>query len=105
MAIDSAVPGYKVRTFALPLGVWPKNRALAWRGSWTDPKSGKTVSYDNETVLEVEGGPVRSPFDPQFDKTKLTRRIVSGNSLEKTLDHLDSSKTRFVWDGGGVAKK
>ena len=32
MAIDSAVPGYKVRTFALPLGIWPKNRALAKRG-------------------------------------------------------------------------
>jgi hypothetical protein len=29
LAIDSAVPGYHVRTFALPLGIWPKNRALA----------------------------------------------------------------------------
>jgi len=105
LAIDSAVPGYKVRTFALPQGLWPKNRALAWRGSWTDPKSGQTVSYNNETVLEVEGGPVRSPFDPQFDKTKLTRRIVFGNSLEKTLDQLDASKTRFVWDGGAVASR
>ena len=101
MAIDSAVPGYKIRTFALPLGAWPKNRALAWKGSWTDPKTGVTHSYVNETVLEVEGGPVPSPFDPKFDKTKLTRRIVSGMALEKTLDQLESSKTRFVWDGGG----
>lgn len=105
IAIDSAVPGYKVRTFALPLGVWPKNRALAWRGSWTNPKSGKTVTYSYETVLEVEGGPVPSPFDPKFDKTKLTRRIVSGNSLERTLDQLESAKTRFVWDGGGAAAR
>jgi hypothetical protein len=97
MAIDSAVPNYKVKTFALPLGAWPKNRPLAWKGSWTDPKTGKVVSYSYETVLEVEGGPVPSPFDPTFDKTKLTRRIVSGNALEKTLDQLDSSKTRFVW--------
>jgi hypothetical protein len=51
MAIDSAVPGYRIRTFALPQGLWPKNRALAWRGSRTDPKSGKTVTYANETVL------------------------------------------------------
>ena len=29
LAVDSAVPGYQVRTFALPLGVWPKDRALA----------------------------------------------------------------------------
>lgn len=105
MAIDSAVPGYKIRTFALPQGLWPKNRELAWHGSWTDPKSGKTITYSNETVLEVSGGPVRSPFDPQFDKRKLTRLIVFGNELERALDQLDASKSRFVWDGGGVAQR
>ena len=103
LAIDSVVPGYKVRTFALPQGLWPKNRALAWKGSWTDPKSGKTTTYDYDTVLEVSGGPNRSPFDPQFDRTKLNRVIVFGNELEKTLDRLDRTKTRFVWDGEGVA--
>jgi peptidoglycan/xylan/chitin deacetylase (PgdA/CDA1 family) len=105
MAIDSAVPNYKIRTFALPQGLWPKNRELAWRGSWTDPKSGKAVSYDNETVLEVAGGPVHSPFDPAFDKRKLTRFIVYDNELEKLLARLDSTKTRFVWDGSGVVAR
>jgi len=105
LAIDSVVPGYRVRTFALPQGLWPKNRALAWKGSWTDPKTGKVTSYNYDTVLEVSGGPNRSPFDPQFDKTKLNRVIVFGKELEKTLDRLDASKTRFVWDGGGVASR
>jgi peptidoglycan/xylan/chitin deacetylase (PgdA/CDA1 family) len=100
LAIDSAVPGYKIRTFALPYGSWPKNRALAYRGSWTDPKTGKTYTYSNETVLEVIGGPVPSPFDPKFDKTKLTREIITGHALERMLDRLDSNRTRFVWDGG-----
>jgi hypothetical protein len=99
LAIDSAVPGYKVRTFALPLGAWPKNRPLAWRGAWTDPKSGKTTSYDNATVLEVSGGPARSPFDPQFEKNRITRTIIFGNALEQMLDKLDATKSRFVWDG------
>jgi hypothetical protein len=44
LAIDSAVPGYKIRAMALPQGLWPKNRALASKGSWTNPKTGKTVS-------------------------------------------------------------
>lgn len=96
MAIDSAVPGYRIRTFALPLGVWPKNRALAWRGSWVEPKTGRTISYDYETVLEVSGGPVRSPFDPQFDRRKLTRLIVSGTELERALERLEASRSRFV---------
>ncbi len=105
LAIDSVVPGYKVRTFALPQGLWPKNRALAWKGSWTDPKSGKVTSYEYDTVLEVSGGPNRSPFDPEFDKRKLNRVIVFGKELEKTLDRLDASKTRFVWDGGENAAR
>jgi hypothetical protein len=105
LAIDSVVPGYKVRTFALPQGLWPKNRELAWRGSWTDPRSKKTTSYAYETVLQVAGGPVRSPFDPAFDKRSLTRVIVFGNALEKLLDRLDSTKTRFVWDGAGSAAR
>jgi peptidoglycan/xylan/chitin deacetylase (PgdA/CDA1 family) len=102
LAIDSAVPGYKVRTFALPLGKWPENRELAWRGSWTGPRGKRTVTYNYDTVLEVAGGPVRSPFDPAFDKRKLTRFIVYDKALEKLLDHLDSAKTRFVWGGGSV---
>jgi hypothetical protein len=97
LAIDSAAPGYDVRTFALPLGLWPKNRELAWRGAWTDKASGRTFRYDYRTVLEVAGGPARSPFDPAFDGRSLPRVIVFGDEPRKTLDQLDKSRTRFVW--------
>lgn len=91
IAIDSAVPGYKVRTFAFPQGLWPKNRALAWKGSWTDPKSGKTTTYNHDTVLEVSGGPSRSPNDPKFERNRLNRFIVNHGALEKMLDRLESA--------------
>jgi hypothetical protein len=100
LAIDSVVPGYKVQTFALPLGLWPQNKELAWRGSWTGPR-GKIVSYDYTTVLKVAGGPARSPFDPEFNGRELPRVIAFGNAVKETLDRLDATKTRFVWDGGG----
>ena len=99
LAVDSAVPGYRIRTFALPLGLWPKNRELAWRGSWTDPKTGKTVTYSHDVVLEVSGGPNVSPYDPRFDGHSVDRVQVYANELEKTLDYLDKSGTRFVSDG------
>jgi peptidoglycan/xylan/chitin deacetylase (PgdA/CDA1 family) len=103
MGIDSAVPGYKVRTFALPQGLWPKNRALAWKGSWTDRKSKRTVTYDYDAVLLVAGGPSRSPHDPKFNPHAITRVIVHGNELEKMLDQLDRAKdptqARFVVGG------
>ncbi len=99
LAIDSAVPGYKVRTFALPLGVWPKNRALAKQGSWTDPKSGKVTRYNFDAILEVSGGPTESPYDPRFNPLSINRIEVFGTELEKTLDRLDKNGTRYVSDG------
>lgn len=99
LAIDSVIPGIKVQTFALPQGLWPRNRELAWRGSWRSP-DGKTVRYEYTTVLQVAGGPARSPFDPEFDKRTLPRVIAFGNKVEESLNQLDKTRTRFVWDGG-----
>src|SRR5687768_10827282 len=99
LAVDSAVPGYRVRTMALPLGVWPKNQALAAKGSWTDARTARTVAYDHAAVLLVAGQPVPSPFDPAFDPLKLERVQVVGNSLERTLDWLEQPGRRYVSDG------
>jgi peptidoglycan/xylan/chitin deacetylase (PgdA/CDA1 family) len=97
LAIDSAVAGYHVRTFALPLGMWPKNRELARAGSWRDPKSGREVKYKYDAVLMVSGGPARSPFDPLFDPYRIPRVQVYGNELEKTLDQIE--RMRYVASG------
>lgn len=96
VAIDSAVPGYKIRTMALPYGLWPKNRQLAWQGTWTDPKTGQAHPYHFDAVLEVAGGPTLSPYDPKFDPHHITRIQAVGNDIAKQLDYLDKSKTRFV---------
>lgn len=99
MAIDSVVPGYRVRTFALPLGVWPRNRELAYRGSWTDPRSGREVRYDFDAVLEVAGGPTRGPNDSLFTRpARLDRVQVYADELERTLDRMDRGM-RYVSAG------
>jgi hypothetical protein len=107
LAVDSAVPGYRIRTFALPLGLWPKNRALAEKGSWKDPKSGRVITYDHDVILEVSGGPNVSPHDPKFDGLSVDRVQVYANELQITLDRLDKSGNRYVSDGnpGTVARK
>ena len=96
MGIDSAVPGYKIRTMALPYGLWPKNRELAWKGSWTDPKTGQTHAYNFDAVLEVSGGPTRSPYDPKFNPKSITRIEAIDDDIVKQLTKLDQTKTRFV---------
>ena len=99
MAIDSAVPGYKVRSFALPLGIWPKNRALAKSGSWTDPKSGRTIRYNFDAIFEVWGSPVPSPYSPDFNPLSVQRVKVTGSVLANVLDRLDRTNDRYVSDG------
>ena len=81
---------------ALPYGLWPKNRELAWHGSWTEPKTGKVHAYNFEAVLEVSGGPATSPYDPKFNPHSINRIEAIGNDISKQLDALDKNKTRFV---------
>ncbi len=96
MGIDSAAPGYKIRTIALPYGLWPKHRSLAWDGAWTDPKTKQTHAYRFDAVLEVAGGASRSPYDPQFDSKSIPRIQAIGDDIAKQLQTLASSNARFV---------
>lgn len=101
MAIDSAVPGYRVRTFALPLGVWPKRRPLASAGVWRNPRNGQDIRYAFDAILEVSGPPVPSPSSERFDPLALTRIQVVGDALRSELDKLDRRNMRFVSSGPG----
>jgi hypothetical protein len=86
---------YEIVTFALPLGMWPRNRSLAWQGTY---RGGRT--YRNQAVLEVTGGPSPSPFDARFDPHSVKRLIVAPGALERQLDAYDRSpQRRFVSDG------
>lgn len=96
LAIDSAVPGYRVRTFALPLGVWPKNRALARRGEWRDPKTGVVTRYDYDAILEVAGGPSVSPFDASFNPLSIRRFNLNHDAVDSLVVRLERSGGGYV---------
>lgn len=106
-AIDSAVPGYRVRAFALPYGAWPANRELVRAGSWRDPRSGRVIDYRFDAILEGWGGTVPSPYSPSFDPLRLRRVQVTGRMLEQTLDWLDQPGRCYISDGdpGTVASR
>ncbi len=106
LAIDSAVPGYRVRSFAVPYGAWPADTASVRAGSWRDPRSGRLVSYRFDAIFHAWGGPARSPFDPAFDPLRLPRVQATAGLLEQTLDELDAKRLRYVSDGdpGTIAR-
>jgi peptidoglycan/xylan/chitin deacetylase (PgdA/CDA1 family) len=99
LAIDSAVPGYRVRSFALPYGAWPHDSSLARAGRWADPASGRVVEYRFGAVFEAWGGTIPSPFDPAFRPLRLPRVQVTADHLERLLDDLDRHGRRYVSDG------
>ena len=86
--------GYDIVTFALPLGMWPKTRSLAWQGVY----QGKPYEY--EAVLEVSGDANESPFDTRFDPRSVNRFIVAPGRLARQLAAWERDPSdRYVSDG------
>jgi hypothetical protein len=85
---------YQVVTHALPLGMWPRNRSLAWQGS----HDGRDYRY--AAVLEVTGGPNESPFDRDFNGRSIKRLIVAPGALERQMAAYERNpERRYVADG------
>jgi hypothetical protein len=92
--IQRLVPDYRIRTIALPHGVYPKNVDWAMRGS------AKGTSYSHDAILMVAGGPAMSPFDRRFDPTRLPRIQAVEADLTFWLKYFDRNPNeRFVSDG------
>lgn len=92
--IQQAVPGYTVRTFALPLGLWPKNRSLAFAGSY------QGASYRNEAVVLVGAEPAPSPNSKEFDPRALPRVQGFDDNIDKWIRYLAKSPDEhYVSDG------
>ncbi|MCU1641808.1 MAG: polysaccharide deacetylase family protein [Nocardia sp.] len=96
-AITTAIPGVPVRTMALPLGVFPRDHALATAGNWDG------TPYTFDAVLLVGAEPAPSPYGT-FDPAAVPR-IRSGRSpvpFDSTywLDRLDEHPDqRYTSDG------
>jgi peptidoglycan/xylan/chitin deacetylase (PgdA/CDA1 family) len=98
--ITSAIPGAKVVTMALPLGVMPKPAVLARRGRWGGE------SYSFRGVFLVGANPAPSPFSRKFDPWAIprirtsTRAGVVDFGSTFWLDYLAKNPAeRYVSDG------
>ncbi len=94
LAIDSAIAGYRVRTFALPLGLWPKDGALARAGRWANARDGRTVEYRFDAILEVTGALTGTRYGPGFNPLSIPRTQVIGDNLARLLDQIEPVRFR-----------
>ncbi len=92
--IREAVPGYPVRTLALPFGAYPADLAPAIAGE------ANGTTYRHEAILMVAGGPALSPFAAAFDPFHLPRVQATSAEMEHWLGHFARRpEERFVSDG------
>ena len=92
--IQRHVPDYRIRTIALPHGVYPKQVDWAMRGTV------KGTAYRHDAVLMVAGGAAPSPFATSFDPVHLPRIQAVERDLAQWLQYFERNPSeRFVSDG------
>jgi hypothetical protein len=93
-SVQKRVPGYAVRSLALPFGVYPKDLNLAVKGEF------KGTTYQHEAILMVAGGAAQSPFATGCDLLHLPRIQVPGPDLKYWLSYYDKHPSEiFISDG------
>ncbi|HTO13575.1 MAG TPA: polysaccharide deacetylase family protein [Candidatus Binatia bacterium] len=92
--VQKHVPDYKLRTLALPHGIYPKQVGWALTGT------AKGTTYQHEGILMVSGGAAPSPFAAKFNPLRVPRIQALERDLKEWLTHFDKTpEDRFVSDG------
>jgi peptidoglycan/xylan/chitin deacetylase (PgdA/CDA1 family) len=92
--VQRHVPQYRLRTLALPHGVYPKEIGWALGGT------AKGTTYRHEAILMVAGGAAPSPFVKSFDPVHLPRVQAVEADLRHWLNHFERTPTdRYISDG------
>ena len=96
--IQRHVPDYRIRTLALPHGVYPHDVTWALKGS------AKGSTYSHDAILMVAGGAAPSPFARGFDPLRLPRIQAVERDLAFWLGYFEKNpQERFVSDGDSAS--
>lgn len=92
--VQRHVPEYKLRTLALPHGVYPKDL------SWVQQGTAKGTTYRTEAVLMVAGGAAPSPFTRNWDPMRVPRIQAVDSDMGYWLKYFETNPgERYVSDG------
>ena len=81
------MPDYRIRTLALPHGVYPRDVGWALRGE------AKGVAYRHDAILMVAGGAAPSPFARTFEPTRLPRIQAIDQDFGHWLAYFEKNPT------------
>ena len=95
--VRRSVPGYKMRSIALPFGIYPQNDEWARAGEY----DGEAYLYD--ALFEVGSGPAASPYSAKLKIKHIPRIQARDSELEKFYKFFEQNPSkRFVSDGNEI---
>jgi peptidoglycan/xylan/chitin deacetylase (PgdA/CDA1 family) len=98
--IEALVPGYRVRSLALPNGAYPADRTLVKEGY----SESAGLSYRYEAVVRLGAQPCLSPFSPGFDPYSIPRIQAIQPQLDQWFSYYETHPERYyVSDGSEPA--
>ena len=92
--IEELAPGYTVQTLSVPYGGFPYTMEFLKAGAWGD------LSYTYKGNAAAWGGPAVSPFDPVFDRFRVSRLEVTPTSLDHWLTHFEQNPAAYYISDG-----
>jgi peptidoglycan/xylan/chitin deacetylase (PgdA/CDA1 family) len=102
--VDKAVPGYQIRTMAMPHGIYPKDESWAYEGTYNG------TYFKNVALLKVGSEPSVSPYSAKFRPYRISR-VRGSEKLDRpndfalayirgAIDFFDKNPSqRFISDG------
>jgi peptidoglycan/xylan/chitin deacetylase (PgdA/CDA1 family) len=94
--IEALIPGYTVRSLALPNGSYPADRSLVVEGY----SESAQLSYRYEAVVCLGAQPCPSPFSPDFDPYSIPRIQAIQSELDYRLSYYEKYPEKYYVSAG-----
>jgi peptidoglycan/xylan/chitin deacetylase (PgdA/CDA1 family) len=94
--IEALIPGYTVRSLALPNGIYPIDKSLVKEGH----SESADLSYRYEAVVQLGALPCPSPFSPDFDPYTIPRIQAIQSQLDQWFSYYETHPEHYYVSGG-----
>ena len=95
--IEALIPGYEVRSFALPFGDYPSDVSLLRQGH----ADSVSLDYHYDAVVRLGARPAPSPFSPEFDPFYIPRVQAIQSQLDLWLAYYEKHPELYYVSAGG----
>jgi peptidoglycan/xylan/chitin deacetylase (PgdA/CDA1 family) len=94
--IEALVPGYTVRSLALPNGIYPTDRSLVEEGH----SESAGLSYRYEAVVRLGAQACPAPFSSKFDPYSIPRVQAIQSQLDQRFSYYETHPERYYVSSG-----